>query len=194
MAARIGKLGVFGVWLIAILWLSGLAEWQPEFLFALIATILPVLALGAFILGVSIWQVARLVKALIRRQWRGAGVAGLALFLGVSSLFLGRIIADEIAIAWLGNDLVRVVERGEKVDGIEANRAAGFVMTGQMFFAIEGLAYDKTGQLEAMLAIEPDRRPDEFQNAMPSVLKCPGHARHIRGAWFKVALSMEDCA
>ncbi len=148
---------VSALWLIAMLSLVPLIDYFPTSIFSLLAYYWRFggLPLVIFFISVPLFMLWRAARSFYRGQ-TGRGILSLSIIAaGMIALPAGRLLGDGIAVMAVGSRLEQAVRVGsENSASIEVGPAAAFYITDD-FFIRQGIAFDTTGRLGELLALEP---------------------------------------
>lgn len=186
-----------GLWCLTLLVMTPLINSDDQVLFALVVMVLPGLVLGALLISVPVWALLSGLSRLFRGGFR-SGLARLAILpTGVLMAWAGGLAGDLWMIHTVSQRLEAAVEQAKSgipsEKPIEATANGAYVETGGFFDLAQGIAYDPSDKIEAMLALAPDQRPREWLEQMPLAFSCAGAARHLGGHYWRTNLDRYNC-
>ncbi len=190
---------VIVAWLISLLLLVPLFEWNDSLVLMLCLMVVPIIVLGAWVIGVPIWLLCTMSVRLYRMQWCDALRYFTVLPIGAAIAFVGLKCGDLVAIVSYGSVLkneVEAVRAGaipKRSNGVFSSSFMAFRLTGGFLDFSKGIVYDSSGQAGKMLATPPSSRPYDWQKNAVDVLTCQGNARHLFGNFYAITVSLDSC-
>ena len=186
-------------WLISLFLVVPLFEWCDFLVLMLAFMIVPIVALGAWLVGVPIWLICATFARLYRRRWLVALRYFTVLPIGIAIGLVGLKCGDLIAVVTYGSllknevETVRTGAAPKRSNGLFSSSLMAFKLTGGFLDISTGIVYDSSGQAGKMLTVSPSLRPHDWQENAVDVLTCQGSARHLFGNFYLITVSLYSC-
>jgi hypothetical protein len=112
-------------------------------------------------------------------------------------VFAGLLTGDQWLIHITGRGLEAAVmdaKAGRPAkDPISTTPEGAYLETSVFFDMAQGIAYDATGKMGEMMALEIGERPEAWMKIMPPKFSCSGGARHLGGHYWRTNLDRGNC-